>query len=78
MCGRRECFYDALFDWNVKLYCLGCGRLVDEIQQQSCMALLFRNLGGRQEKKKVTVFFHALAKTWPSLCYENQEGANEF
>ena len=35
VCGRREYFYDMLFDWNVKLYGLGRGRLVDEIQQQS-------------------------------------------
>ena len=47
VCGRREYFYDVLFDWIVKLYGLERGRLVDEIQQQSSVVHLFQNLGGR-------------------------------
>ena len=39
------------------------------------LAPLFQNLGGRQEKERVTVFFSCIRS---SLCYGNQEDVNEF
>ena len=54
--GRREYFYAALFDRNVKLYGIGRGCLVDEIQQQS-VSQLFQNQGGSTREKRFTVFF---------------------
>ena len=56
VCERREYFYAALFDRNVKLYGIGRGRLVDEIQQQS-VSQLFQNLGGSTRENRFTVFF---------------------
>ena len=40
--------------------------------------IFFRTWEAGKSKKRVTVFFHALAKIWPSLCYGNQEDENEF